>query len=236
MKTLCVAIVVLSLTSVCQPASLACEKLLNPEDKSPDLSGRWHVIASSADKCWFPLLVNALFWPSIAMDITAKDTPNIYDANIKFDSHGYCTNKSTPLRYENNTIVLDVDSDNLVTGKSFFLVQTGCPDCLVLKGDHDLKTLTLFSRRKNVTADELKEFEAQAECLGWMKPQMLKSDHDYETCKSFKDITDSDDQAVMSMMDDRVKTMQDDLVKCDPNLSLLPLLLFFLKIKHQLLG
>ncbi|TNN27304.1 hypothetical protein EYF80_062552 [Liparis tanakae] len=39
MKTLCVAaVVVLSLTSACQAASLACEKLLKPVDKGPDVS------------------------------------------------------------------------------------------------------------------------------------------------------------------------------------------------------
>ena len=38
MKTLCVAVVVLSLSSVCQPAPLACEKLMKQADKAPDVS------------------------------------------------------------------------------------------------------------------------------------------------------------------------------------------------------
>ena len=38
MKTLCVVIVVLSFTSVCQPASLACQKLLKPAETIPVVS------------------------------------------------------------------------------------------------------------------------------------------------------------------------------------------------------
>ncbi|XP_067444675.1 uncharacterized protein [Thunnus thynnus] len=230
MKTLCVAIVVLSLTSVCQPASLACEKLLKQENKSPDLSGRWHFIALSANNCWLPLLVNALLWPSVAMDITAKDTPNFYDANIKMKIYGYSDNKSTPLFYENNTLFA-VDSNNRLTGESLLLLQTGCPDCLVMKMDNDnendVKAFTLFSRRENVTADELKEFETQAECLGWTKPQMLKSDHGYETSKSLVNI-DDDIPAMLIAIKKRLRNIQDDLLKCDPEILSNPLITYLM--------
>lgn len=47
------------------------------------LSGSRYVIAVSSDNCLIPALFNAFFWPSIAVDITAQATPNIYEANFK---------------------------------------------------------------------------------------------------------------------------------------------------------
>lgn len=56
-----------------------------------------------------------------------------------------------------------------------------CVQCFVirisLKGFHIKCVTCLTGKRKTVTAAEMKEFEAQAECLGWSKPQVFNTDH-----------------------------------------------------------
>ncbi|KAI9548907.1 hypothetical protein NQZ68_003441 [Dissostichus eleginoides] len=192
MKTLCVAALVLSLSSVCQPASLACEKLLQPVDKAPDLSGRWYVIAISSS-CILQLVARVLL-PSVHVEVTSKETPNVFDFLIKMKMHGLCANETEQLFQENNKL-FGVDSNNAADGDPDLLLQTGCSDCIVTKGDSVVNLLVLFSRRTNITAAELKEFETQAECLGLTKPQVLDSDHDFTNC-----LSDEDEEAGASLL------------------------------------
>ncbi|XP_038551734.1 uncharacterized protein LOC119885660 [Micropterus salmoides] len=214
MKTLCVAVVVLSLTSVCQPASLACEKLLKPVDKGPDLSGGWYLIAISSDVCLVTTLLNSVFWPSFAVDVTSKDTPNIYDVNFKVKMYGYCTNETEQYFYEKNNI-FSVSSNNTPSGEPDVLLQSGCPDCIVVKDTDIIDTLMLYSRRKTVTAAELKEFETQTECLGWPTPQVLNTDHEYENCPALDDDDDDTDTSRLSlMMYQRLKNVYTEPLKC----------------------
>nr|XP_046239085.1 uncharacterized protein LOC124056047 [Scatophagus argus] len=210
MKTLCV-VVVLSLFSVCQSASLACEKLLNPLDKGPDLSGSWHIIAVSSENCLFTALINALVLLSAKVNITSKDTPNTYDTNFKIKIYGYCVSESEPLFYVNNTL-FGLDSNNAPTGDPDVLLQTGCPDCMVLKGVDVISTFLLLSKRKTVSAAELKEFETQTECLGWSKPLVLNSDHDYENCQSLDD--DNTDIDTSGLIYQRLKRTSAESFKC----------------------
>ncbi|XP_026205313.1 uncharacterized protein LOC113155050 [Anabas testudineus] len=215
MKTLCVvAVVVLSLTSVCQPAPLACDKLLTKVDKSPDLSGRWYLIAMSSDVCLIPVLFNVIFWPSIAVDIAAKATPNIYEDNFKLNIYGYCASETESFLLQNNTM-FDVDENNALSGDKEVLLQTGCSDCFVAKEEDTVDTLLLFSRRKTLSAEELKEFETQAECLGWSKPQILNTDHEYEKCKSLDDdATDVDFSALKNTMYQQLQTKYREPLQC----------------------
>ncbi|XP_023149784.1 uncharacterized protein LOC111584768 [Amphiprion ocellaris] len=225
MKTLCVAVVVLSLISVCPAASLACQKLLEPVDTDPDISGTWHFIAVSTKYCWVSTIINVLFWPSIAVDVTAKDTPNIYDANVKFKVYGKCVNESTSLHYANHNL-FKANSNNAPTGEADVLLQTGCPDCVVVKVVDVITILALFSRRKIVDAAELKEFETQAQCLGWSKPLVLNTDHDYENCISLDDakIDMKVGTTFFTKMYDRVESMYHKLNECfkDTVLAYLP--------------
>ncbi|KAI9548908.1 hypothetical protein NQZ68_003442 [Dissostichus eleginoides] len=184
MKTLCVAALVLSLSSVCQPASLACEKLLQPVDKAPDLSGRWYVIALPTS-CYLQMMAR-VSPPSFHVEVTSKETPHFYDFIVKAKIDGLCGNQTGRFFQENNKL-FDVDSNNASHGVPDVLLQTGCPDCIVSKRDRFLHVLTIFSRRTNITAAELKEFETQAECLGLTKPQVLHSDHDFTNCRSEED-------------------------------------------------
>ncbi|XP_062272521.1 uncharacterized protein LOC133978177 [Scomber scombrus] len=212
MKTLCVVIVVLSFTSVCQPASLACQKLLKPAETIPVLAGRWHGIAFSSELCVLPKLLGTVFWPSIALDVTAKDTANVYDVNLKINTHGFCANQSETYFARNNHI-FDVDSNNLPVGDPHVMLQTGCPDCIVLKRN-DILTIELYSRRSTVTADQMREFETQTECLGWKKPEVLKSDHDYDTCKIIEDDTDTNNAELKAIVNERMEKAKEEIVKC----------------------
>ncbi|KAM6947106.1 uncharacterized protein PEZ65_000789 [Lycodopsis pacificus] len=211
MKTLCVAaVVVLSLSSVCQAASLACEKLLKPVDKAPDFHGSWYFIAISSQSCWVSTIITSLFWSSIEVNITSKDTPNSYTAEFKYKIHGYCDTDSEDYLYENNTL-FDVNINNTPKGEPDVLLQSGCPDCFVVKDDEGI--LFLFSRRQNVTDAELKEFESQADCLGWSKPQVFDSDHDYKNCLSVED-EDVDTSRLSSSIFERIKNTYTVQLKC----------------------
>ncbi|GAA6216771.1 uncharacterized protein LOC108873551 [Lates japonicus] len=208
MKTLCVVVVVLSLTSVCQSASLACERLLKPVDKGPDLPGRWYLVAMSSNACLPAAIFNTVFWPSIAADFTSKGTPNIYDGNIKIKMYGRCDNKTVSLFYGNNTI-LEVDSNNTSSSEpGLLLLQSSCPDCLVIKEDAYISTFLLLSRRKTVTSAELKEFATQADCLGWYKPEVFNSDHEYENCTArLGNNIDEDTSELSGTMFERLKNI-----------------------------
>ncbi|XP_040890803.1 uncharacterized protein LOC121179816 [Toxotes jaculatrix] len=212
MKTLCFAVVLLSLTSVCQPASLACDSLLKKEDKSPDLSGRWYLVAMSSDMCVIPL-ISAFIWPSVAVDVTSKDTPNVYEGKYSVKMYGLCTTEPEPFFYGNNSI-FDVDSNNAPTGEPDVMLHSSCPDCYVIKGDDVVETLMLFSRRQTVTAAELKEFETQADCLGWYKPQLLSTDHDFENCSSLDDDSDLDTSGLSQKFLKRLKNTYSVPLNC----------------------
>ncbi|KAK1900723.1 Saxitoxin and tetrodotoxin-binding protein 1 [Dissostichus eleginoides] len=210
MKTLCVAALVLSLSSVCQPAPLACEKLLQPVDKAPDLTtGNWRVIAMSSEICLWSLLMRHVFWPSVEVDITSTETPNTFIDNYKGKMFGVCYNESGDgfvYRNSKSTGKCRPDDEPMV------LLQSGCPDCVVLKQDHPFAAhVLLFSRRKTISAEEMKEFETQAECLGWSKPQLFNSDHDYTNCKSEDEINRDD---IFSVFIARLSNVNLDVFKC----------------------
>ncbi|XP_030586176.1 uncharacterized protein LOC115780895 [Archocentrus centrarchus] len=215
MKTLCAALVLLSLVSVCQPASLACEKLVKPLDRDPDMTGRWYFIAMSSEVCLVSAFVNALLWPSVSMDVISKDTPNHYSEVTYGKMHGVCFNANTSFVYANSSLV-EVNSDNTPAEDPDAMLQTSCPDCVVVK--EEMNTLLLLSKRPAVTATELKEFEMQAECLGWSKPEILNTDHDYRSCASLEDI-DEDEiiqvlQSFFQKMLERVTNTYHIISKC----------------------
>ena len=106
------------------------------------------------------------------------------------------------------------------------MVQTGCPDCIVLKRN-DILTIELYSRRSTVTADEMREFETQTECLGWKRPEVLKSEHDYDTCKIIDDDTDMNNPELKAVINERMENVKEDLVRCIREFIILILVKFF---------
>ncbi|XP_033939589.1 uncharacterized protein [Pseudochaenichthys georgianus] len=209
MKTLCVATLVLSLSSVCQPALLACEKLLQPVDKAPDLTGNWRVIAMSSEICLWSLLMRYVFWPSVEVDITSTETPNTFIDNYKGKVVGTCFNASGDGFVYGNSTSTGMFATDRPFDEPVVLLQSGCPDCVVLK--QSAACILLFSRRKTVSAEEMKVFETQAECLGWAKPQLFNSDYDYTNCKSEDDINPDE---IYSVFFARLSNVNLDVFKC----------------------
>ncbi|KAM4625090.1 uncharacterized protein ACJ7VT_003567 [Polymixia lowei] len=185
MKTVCVAAVVLSLFAVGQPAPLACNQLLKPAKDEPDrdMFGTWHLIAMSSDSCWFSILVSLVFSQSVSFDITSKSPSNVYSGMLNAKMDEFCFNTT-------ETWSLSTVPDNEFTEAEEMpdlLLQTSCPDCLVVKDrdNDDPKTIMFLSRRKKVTDDELKEFEKTVECIGWSKPLLYDAEDVKENCKRF---------------------------------------------------
>ncbi|XP_027857568.1 uncharacterized protein LOC114134904 [Xiphophorus couchianus] len=212
MKTLWVA-VVLSFVSVGQPAPLTCDKLAKPVEKRPDLPGRWHYIAVSTEVCLPALLINNMFWPSLAVDVTYKGTPHHYAATVKAKMHGFCMNETEDF-FQNNNKLFEVNSENSPVGEPDVLLQTSCSDCIVLKSNDTLSTVSLLSRRTNVTEEELKEFEMQVQCLDFSKPQVLNADQDYENCQVIGDITEDQSGTFLLRVFERVRSTHQSILKC----------------------
>ncbi|XP_054906329.1 uncharacterized protein LOC129372826 [Poeciliopsis prolifica] len=212
MKTLWVA-VVLSFVSVGQPAPLTCDNLAKPVEKRPDLSGRWYYIAVSTEVCLPALLLNSMFWPSLAIDVTYKDTPNLYAAVIKAKMHGVCFNETEDFFQENNKL-FEVNSENAPVGEPDVLLQTSCSDCIVVKSIDTLNNILLLSRRTTVTEEELKEFELQVQCLHFSKPQVLNADQDYDNCKDIDNISEDQSLTFLLQVFERVKSTHQSILKC----------------------
>ncbi|XP_075997272.1 uncharacterized protein LOC142991138 [Genypterus blacodes] len=186
MKTLCVAIVAFSLITVCQMAPMnTCEQLMKPVDKGPDISGTWYLTAVASDSCLLKVGLAQLLMSSLAFEISATDKPNSYMANMTLRLFGYCYNDNAKEAVFYNGTVISADGED-----SDSLLSTGCRDCMVIR-EHVtdvVSIITLMSRRKNITAAELEEFDKQAECFGMSKPQTIGTDND-ETCKPSTDET-----------------------------------------------
>ncbi|XP_037534760.1 uncharacterized protein LOC119411880 [Nematolebias whitei] len=218
MKALCAAVIVLSFISVGQPAPLTCDTLKKPVEKGPNLSGRWYYIAISTEVCLPTTLLDSIIWPSFSMDVTSKDTPNLYDGLARVKMYGYCVNESESALYVNNKIY-DVDSENAPTGDPDVLLHTSCHDCLAVKTDDVIDSLVLLSRRSTVTTAELQEFKKQVECFGWSKPVVLNTDHDFNNCLTIDDnMTEEAAEHFLKnffpKMIERIKNTHHNIFKC----------------------
>ncbi|XP_031594693.1 uncharacterized protein LOC116319485 [Oreochromis aureus] len=179
MKAFCVAVLVLNFISVCQPASVACERYLKTADSDQDLTGKWYVIAMSSNSCWATAFSVLPF--STSVDIAAMEKANIYEATFSVKMFGQCKNLTAKLHYGNSTVT-EIDSTGAKRDNVMILLQRRCHDCIVMKSDGYIEILVLLSKRTSITADEMEAFEIQADCRYLYKPQIFGSDHDYENC------------------------------------------------------
>ncbi|XP_041837338.1 uncharacterized protein LOC121637323 isoform X3 [Melanotaenia boesemani] len=210
MKTVCVAAVLLSLISVCQPAPLECKNLTKTVDQGSDVLGRWYIIGVSTTYCWLQAIFNSIVAPSFLVDVTATERQHYYDVNVTLKS-SYCDSETLQLFYAVNSMYnTDGQKTDLKMEEKGVLLQSGCPDCLVISGDNDAGIIAILSRRPVITADELQEFEKQAECLGFYKPQIFGSDHDLGNCGN----TDFESPEVASVFPQRLKNMFSELFTC----------------------
>ncbi|XP_076741112.1 uncharacterized protein LOC112435047 [Maylandia zebra] len=86
---------------------------------------------------------------------------------------GKCFTRKTNMTLVNNTLTVELPFQY-----SAVLLNTGCPDCLVIfanntVGRTTVKDLQLLSRRTKVSAAELEEFTKQAECLNLQPPAIM---------------------------------------------------------------
>ncbi|XP_061584411.1 uncharacterized protein LOC133449290 [Cololabis saira] len=215
MKILFVA-VMSSLISACQPAPLTCEQLLKPVDKGPVITGKWYYIALATETCLPSTLFSSLLSPSLTADVTSKDTANVFAARTYVKMFGHCYNESEAIFYDNNKM-FDVDKNNAPTGEPDIVLQTSCPDCLVVKSADVLDTVVFLSRRSVVTDAELREFAIQAKCLGWSKPEVLGTDHDYVNCKELDmdgDLTEDQSTAMLQFFAEKMQQSRQKIIKC----------------------
>lgn len=187
MKTLCVVAAVLSLATLSQSASLACQNLTKPLEQGPDVSGTWHFVALSSSQCVFTTLINSLLSLSYQVTYTPTGTANISDCLYKSKVNGLCANMTVQSIYQGNRFFA-TDMFGAPQGSPEVMLHTGCTDCMVIYINnyvHGSPLLMLLSKRQTVSETELTEFNTQAECLGWAKPIVLGTDHDYGNCQGF---------------------------------------------------
>ncbi|XP_012709330.3 uncharacterized protein LOC105918728 [Fundulus heteroclitus] len=212
MKTLWVA-AVLSFVSVGQSVPLTCDRLAKPVENAPDMSGRWQIIAISTKVCLPTVLLNSILWPSFAIDVTSKGTPNLYSGMFRIKTYGFCMNETEDFLQDNNKL-FDVNRENAATGSPDILLQTSCSDCIVVKSTDVLNTLLLLSRRTTISEDELREFETQAQCVQFSKPLVLNADQDFTNCQDIENISEEQSASIMTKMYERVKSHQQNIISC----------------------
>ncbi|XP_041639359.1 uncharacterized protein LOC121507212 [Cheilinus undulatus] len=212
MKTLCVAVIVLSLSSVCQHAPL--------DDQSPDLTGKWNLVAISSDVCLFQAYVSAFSLPSFAVDIVAEDEPHFYNATVQMKVYGLCMEMSGTVFYKNSkTFAVDRNNTPNEMPGSTVILQDGCDDCRVFKKEDVPNTFLLFSRRQNIDEPQLEEFSKHAVAGGASKPLGMSLDYDFENCTQMTADKPMPDLAAFGITSASFETMINTYEQCSVNIS-----------------
>nr|XP_012771894.2 uncharacterized protein LOC105940653 [Maylandia zebra] len=172
-----VAVAVLGLLSLGHSAPVtSCENLIQPREiHGNQLVGKWTQIAESTGIPGSKMLTKMLV-ETAWMNITAANEANTFNNLHIQKMMGMCFTLKTNMTLVNNTF-------NMVHNYQYsaFLLNTGCPDCLVIYSNNTVgrttvKDLQLLSRRVKVSAAELEEFTKQAECLNLESPAILDSE------------------------------------------------------------
>ncbi|KAG7272368.1 hypothetical protein CRUP_017329 [Coryphaenoides rupestris] len=109
----------------------------------------------------------------VALTTTSSQTAAI--ALYQKMGNNYCLTFEVKMSYEINSRLRFAGFNGPT------ILQTSCPDCLVLK-KLDGKDIKLLSRRKQLNADELKEFETQVACYGGKKPDVFEVNEPSSSC------------------------------------------------------
>nr|XP_029513615.1 uncharacterized protein LOC115128149 [Oncorhynchus nerka] len=188
MLAVCVT-VVLGLLSVSgsQAAPLTCEDLLRPLELSSvnQTLGKWMYIAESSDgPFWEQILYTLLHSAWIEVSVPVGTQNNILDI-AQFFGIGIPHQNAFRFRcfrINSNFTLHDNSTWTSVTPSPVTeVLLTTCSDCLLTleRWDEDEKTftsLTLYSRRRELTATELDFYKKQVDCLSlppatFMDPQ-----------------------------------------------------------------
>ncbi|XP_019215398.1 uncharacterized protein LOC109202433 isoform X3 [Oreochromis niloticus] len=170
-----VAVTVLCLLSLGHSAPVtSCENLIQPREiHGNQLVGKWTHIAVSLDIPGFNMLTKMPL-ETAWMNITAANEANTFNNLYVHRMRGMCSTLKTNMTLVNNSMVYNYQYPTV-------LLNTGCPDCLVMYsnktvGRTTFKAFHLLSRRAKVSAAELEEFTKQAECLNLESPAILDSE------------------------------------------------------------
>ncbi|XP_076741114.1 uncharacterized protein LOC143419013 [Maylandia zebra] len=169
-----VAVAVLGLLSLGHSAPVtSCENLIQPlEIHGNQLVGKWTQIAASTGIPGSKMLMKMLV-VSAWMNTTAATEANKFNNLYIQKMMGKCFALKTTMTLVNNSLELNNQS-------SAVLLNTGCPDCLVIFANDTIgrttSKLNLLSRRTKVSAAELEEFTKQAECLNLQPPAIMDSE------------------------------------------------------------
>uniref|UniRef100_A0A8C7MVP5 Apolipoprotein M n=1 Tax=Oncorhynchus kisutch TaxID=8019 RepID=A0A8C7MVP5_ONCKI len=172
MLAVCVT-VVLGLLSVSgsQAAPLTCEDLLRPLELSSTL-GKWMYIAESSDRP---------FWEQILYTLLHSAWIEFYGIGIPHqNAFGFgCSRINSNFTLHDNSTWTSVSPIPVTE-----VLLTTCSDCLLTleKWDEDGKTytsLTLYSRRRELTATELDFYKKQVDCLSLPPATHMEGEHLY---------------------------------------------------------
>ncbi|XP_039880405.1 uncharacterized protein LOC120729063 [Simochromis diagramma] len=171
-----VAVAVLGLLSFGHSAPVtSCENLIQPcEIHGNQLVGKWTQIAASTGIPGFKMLMKMLV-VSAWMNTTAATEANTFNNLYIQKMMDKCFALKTNMTLVNNTLTVELPFQ-----ASAVLLNTGCPDCLVIFSNNTVgrttSKLNLLSRRTKVSAAELEEFTKQAECLNLQPPAIMDSE------------------------------------------------------------
>ncbi|KAI9545723.1 hypothetical protein NQZ68_034493 [Dissostichus eleginoides] len=163
-------ITLLCLMSVSQAAPLGCEDLLRPLGQlgARHLEGRWVLVIGGMCN----LLHEEAFKSrdSASIDFANASESSKMSFTRIFDFGGNCQYMHSNITLGESSFTYD-QSNHTVR-----FLQTSCPDCLVMRFDNESQKplrLYLFSRRRKVEQEKVKEFRAQVECLKFLPPVMM---------------------------------------------------------------
>uniref|UniRef100_A0A3B3ZDQ2 Apolipoprotein M n=1 Tax=Periophthalmus magnuspinnatus TaxID=409849 RepID=A0A3B3ZDQ2_9GOBI len=159
-----------------QTAPPNCRELVRPLDHAlpQDVEGKWTLVAGGLNNT--ALLERFKTRHSAFMKFVAINSTRMHFSRASLVNESCHYSKS----------------DITLTGSGFeyaefnitmIFLRTTCPDCLVIlfeKRDGGTVPLYLFSRRREVDADELEEFKTQVECL--KMPHVAVMDPTKELC------------------------------------------------------
>ncbi|KAE8300079.1 hypothetical protein D5F01_LYC00214 [Larimichthys crocea] len=154
------------------------------------LLGKWTYSADSSHEAGSQSLTKLSLGTTWVKYTAAEenDTINVLQSQKMF---GTCLGLRYSMTLENNTLSVE---DPLTA--SMVLLSTGCPDCLVIASENTFgrsayDSLMLLTRRNNVTAAEMEEFNKQAECLNLPSPVFLDSKKGFCTEESLYQKTEN---------------------------------------------